>query len=202
MSFYTSGDENYFSIDDILATNERIPCRLELPLYKLGFLDSSSESNHLLAGHKIDLPFWLAESLHNRHIISIDLPKVYREAYREILLADANAVDLHKMGPYFYLFGQHLMSFPHRDKVEISKILSKTFRTRFRRIMDSSQNSLNDNSSCLKSNLDRTEEELFNVGKKAMMEFNGWQTRQTERISTSDLVVIHKKRKRTNLESM
>ena len=28
--------DSYFSLDDILATNEKIPCKVELPIYRLG----------------------------------------------------------------------------------------------------------------------------------------------------------------------
>ena len=28
--------ENYYSLDDILATNEKIPSKIEMPIYRLG----------------------------------------------------------------------------------------------------------------------------------------------------------------------
>jgi len=36
--------EDYFSIDDILSTQERIRCQLLVDIPKLGFLESSSAS--------------------------------------------------------------------------------------------------------------------------------------------------------------
>lgn len=33
---FVFAEEQYFSIDDILATNERIPCRFEVGVHKLG----------------------------------------------------------------------------------------------------------------------------------------------------------------------
>ena len=49
-----------------------------------GYLDPSNTSEHLLAGTKIELPFWLARKLSSRkrHFASIELPKAYRDGYR------------------------------------------------------------------------------------------------------------------------
>lgn len=49
---------NYFSIEDIFVTQEKIPCTVEQPLNHLGFLDPSSESADLKAGQDVELPLW------------------------------------------------------------------------------------------------------------------------------------------------
>ena len=36
----------------------------------------------------------------------VQVPKTYREVYREIMTADPLVVDLHKQGPYYYEFGR------------------------------------------------------------------------------------------------
>ena len=92
-----------------------------------GYLDPSSESDDLLPGTKLDLPCWMARGLcsRQRHIVSVESPKQYRTAYRQILTADANVVDLHKLGPYFYRFGSHLLNFEHPDAADIAKCLLK-----------------------------------------------------------------------------
>ncbi|KFM61684.1 DNA replication complex GINS protein PSF3, partial [Stegodyphus mimosarum] len=190
---FVLAEEQYFSIDDILATNERIPCRFEVPVHKLGFLDPSSGSPDLAQGTKLELPLWMAQALQNRHIIAVEVPRVYREAYREILNADASVVDLHKMGPYFYHFGLYLLRFSHHDSEDICKILNQTFRNRFRKLMDTSQNSLKEDAATLTSNLDRTEIALFNLGYKSLHDLKSWQCRKNQKILTADLVVNHKK---------
>lgn len=197
---FVFAEEQYFSIDDILATNERVPCRFEVAVNKLGFLDPSSESPDIAQGTKLDLPFWLAQSLHRQRIISVDMPKIYREAYREILNADANVVDLHKMGPYFYQFGLHLLGFQHPEAEDISRMLSETFRNRFRKLMDASQNSLEEDATSLTACLDRTEIAIFSLGHKSLLDFKQWQARELKKIATADLVVNHRKRKRAILE--
>lgn len=90
-----------------------------------GYLDSSSESEHLQPGTKLELPFWMARALcsRKRHIVSVDLPKQYKEGYREIFSADPTMVDLHKLGPYFYNYGSQLLQFELPETPDVSKSL-------------------------------------------------------------------------------
>ena len=41
--------------------------------------------------------------------MSVDVPKTFKEVFREIMSADPLVVDLHKLGPYYYEFARHLM---------------------------------------------------------------------------------------------
>ena len=103
---------NYFSIEDILATQERVPIETESELKNLGFLDQGADNVDLARGTKLELPFWCVEGLKSnqaRSYISVDIPKTFKEIFREIMSADPNVVDLHKMGPYYYEFGRHLI---------------------------------------------------------------------------------------------
>ena len=90
-----------------------------------GYLDPSTESEHIMAGTKMELPHWLAQAICSRrkHTVSMDLPKQYREGYRQILSADSNVVDLHKAGPYFYVFGTQLLQFEHPDSFDVAKTM-------------------------------------------------------------------------------
>lgn len=198
---FVLAEEEYFSIDDILATSEKVPATFEYPVHNMGYLDPSSDSPDLLPGTKLELPLWLAQGLYNRRIVSLELPKNYRKLYREILEADANVVDLHKLGPYFYHFGLYLLRFHFADVEEVSTMLNQTFRNRFRHLMDSSHNSLDEDKNALTSNFDRTELALFNLGQKSLYELQHWQTRKLQKIATADMVVNHKKRKRAVLEA-
>lgn len=73
-------------------------------------MNLSTEDNDLKVGTTLELPVWLINQLTagRQPVVSADLPKVYREAYREILKADASAIDLHKFGFYFYELGSHV----------------------------------------------------------------------------------------------
>ncbi|XP_076469881.1 DNA replication complex GINS protein PSF3-like [Babylonia areolata] len=194
--------EDYFNLDDILATNERIPCRVEMPIHRLGYLDQTTDDSTLQPGTNLELPFWLARSLcsRRRHIVSVEVPRPYRLSYREVFKADPNVVDLHKLGPYFYQFGSHLLSFQNPDAQEVANSLLKTFQGRFRRIMDSSQNALHQDTSYLTEKLDEGEKKIFKAGQQGLHDFELWERRQTEKLKTSTMVLKHLKRKRAIVE--
>lgn len=71
----------------------------------------------------MEMPLWLAKGLdeRKRHVISVELPKVYREAWRTVFGADANVVDLHKMGPYYYGLGSQMLHFENAENPEIAQ---------------------------------------------------------------------------------
>lgn len=51
----------------------------------------------------------------------MDLPKIYKDAYREILNADACTVDMHKLGQHFYELGCYVAK--HDIKGEVASTL-------------------------------------------------------------------------------
>ena len=110
--FKSSYCPNYFSIEDILATQERVPCEVETDLKNLGFLDPGSDNQDLARGTKLELPYWCVDGLRSnqsRSYLTVDIPKTFKEVFREIMSADPLVVDLHKLGPYYYEFGRHLI---------------------------------------------------------------------------------------------
>ncbi|XP_070574848.1 DNA replication complex GINS protein PSF3-like [Ptychodera flava] len=199
---YGNNADNYFNIDDILATQEKIPCKVEQSILRLGFLDSSSDTRDIQPGTKLDLPFWLASSLctRRRRIVSVDMPKCYKDGSREILKADANVVDLHKTGPYYYAFGTKLLHFDNPEVRDIAESLLQTFISRFRKIMDSAQNAYNEDTTHLTSKLDESERSVFKAGQQGLNDFQRWQKGQTMKITTSEMVANYRKRKRAAME--
>ncbi|GCC26434.1 DNA replication complex GINS protein PSF3 isoform X7 [Chiloscyllium punctatum] len=196
-------EENFFSLDDILMTQEKVPCRTLMLLPRLGFLDKSSEADLIPEGTKMELPLWMAKGLCDpkRRIISAGTPKVYQGSWRTIFSADAKVVDLHKLGPYYYAFGTQLLHFNNPENTEIAQTILQTFVTRFRRIMDSSQNAYNEDTSSLVAHLDELERELFQAGQRGLNEFQKWEKGQAEQITTSNLVQSYGKRKFADMEA-
>lgn len=66
--------------------------------------------------------------------------------------------------------------------------------------MDSSQNAANEDASPLTGKLDHIERQVFSAGRKGIREFLRWEAGNTSKLTTSDTVVNHKKRKRSVLE--
>ena len=62
--------------------------------------------------------------------------------------------------------------------------------------MDDSQNSLHQDITKLTAKLDELEREMFRCGQKGLHDFQRWETRATEKLTTSTMVLNHRKRKR------
>ncbi|NWY90453.1 PSF3 protein, partial [Loxia curvirostra] len=208
-------EENFFSLDDILMSQEKLPGRAESALPRLALLmgQGASSTESIPEGSKLEIPLWLAKGLHDskRRIISVELPKIYKEAWRTVFSADANVVDLHKMGPYYYGFGSQLLNFENPENPEIAQTILQatvsdsvcslqTFVARFRRIMDSSQNAYNEDTSALVARLDELERALFQVGQKGLNDFQCWEKGQASQITASSLVQNYGKRKLTEVD--
>ncbi|TRZ25943.1 hypothetical protein HGM15179_001290 [Zosterops borbonicus] len=118
-------EENFLSLDDILMSQEKLPGRAESSLPRLAVLlgQGAGSAESIPEGSKLEIPLWLAKGLHDskRRIISVELPKIYKEAWRTVFSADANVVDLHKMGPYYYGFGSQLLNFENPENPEIAQ---------------------------------------------------------------------------------
>ncbi|XP_009931050.2 DNA replication complex GINS protein PSF3 [Opisthocomus hoazin] len=168
---------------------------------KLAFLCRHGEGGFwcflLVQGSKLEVPLWLANGLHDskRRIIAVELPKMYKEAWRTVFSADTNVVDLHKMGPYYYGLGSQLLNFDNPKNPEIAHTGLQTFVSHFRRIVDSSQNTYNEDTSVLVARLDELERTLFRAGQKGLNDFQCWEKGQASQITASSLVQNYGKRK-------
>ena len=147
---FVASSSQYFSLDDILASQERMPLTIKQDLPQLGFLDSQSHYQNdptiLTNGTKLELPLWMAKSLKAQGRAKLDLPQTWGINQRNIITADANVLDLHKYGPFFYQSGCHIVKLVSKghnldeEAETIATILVDTLTKRFRRIMDASAN--------------------------------------------------------------
>lgn len=62
---------SYLDIDQILAEEERFPCKFLVEAPTLGQLDPTNAGygNPLPIGSRVELPLWLAESLQTRKMV-------------------------------------------------------------------------------------------------------------------------------------
>ena len=192
----------YYDLDDIITMQEKVPVKFELPCYRLGFLDPSTTNEHLDSGTKMEIPCWLALKLctGRRLIASVELPKIYNGAYREIFKADANVLDLHKMGPYFFRFGTRLLHFQHRDSGDVARAMLEVFVKRFRKVMDASHNASHQDVVKIKQKLDEFEIALFESGQSTLHDHNAWLKGHVGQLTISNTVSIQRKRKRAEME--
>ena len=190
---------DFLSCEDISAQSQKVTCSFLRNVTGIGFLDPSAELSDVAAGTKLELPLWLAKVLLARKLVDVEIPKGYNETYREILEADAAVVDLHKLGPDFYTFGQHLLSLDVKDGADIARSLVSAFHQRFHLILDYAMNSsLDTQAEVLKfqGQLDNSELLLLNSGRKAADSFKQWENRTCDRMKATDMVsTLNKKKK-------
>ncbi|OTB12024.1 hypothetical protein K445DRAFT_321512 [Daldinia sp. EC12] len=130
---------SYYDIDAILTDAEKVPCKFELDVPELGYLDNNP-SQPLKAGTSIGLPLWLAEplALTNRSpnnpedgsnsFVTLDLPPSLSNEVMSALKADPRAVPLRDQSHNFYGLGTRMLDV--FEEAEICAILRRTFVTR------------------------------------------------------------------------
>ncbi|CAG4947559.1 unnamed protein product [Colias eurytheme] len=165
----------------------------------MGFLDPSCTDEDLKAGTNLEIPLWLAESLSSRRppLCNVDLPKVYKETYREIFNADACTVDLHKLSQYFYELGCYIAK--HDIKGEVASTLVNTFRQRFRMILSASVSTDSVNAVQPLSASERVRTAAAMTTEKAL---SAWLKRGDCPLTTANMVANHRKRKRAEMEML
>ncbi|KAI8419967.1 hypothetical protein MSG28_008572 [Choristoneura fumiferana] len=186
-------NNSYLSILDILVTNERVPCRFLHDLPKMGFMDPSAAEDDLKAGATLDVPLWLAENFNSScriPLLTVDLPKIYKDAYREILNADACTVDMQKLGQHFYELGCYVAK---------HDIKGETFRQRFRMLMSASVSSDSIGSIQPLSASERKRAAAAAATERAL---SGWLQRGDCPLTTANMVANHRKRKRAEMEML
>lgn len=197
--------ENYFSLDDILATQERIPITTRVDLPQLGFLDSStvhqSDPTLLPAQTKLQLPYWMVKALKGKGPVTrieVELPQTWSSTQRRIISAGPAVVDLNRLAPYFYESGRHLMSLvrDHRDCEDVGAVLVETLTKRFRKIADASANADARDTLVNTESLDQLERGLYQQGQRSMRRQEDWCKRRTGHMHTAAMVQRHRKLKR------
>lgn len=189
---------NYYSIDDIMVTQERIPCRALRPLLQLGFLDSSEKSENLEPNQQLELPLWYLMQQDERNPdFGLQVPDIFTSAYKEIYKADANFVELGKLNKFYYDLGMYLCKFETGD--DLAEMLYDTAQERVKGLKDMCNNVSNENLMDNKK-LEHMERMLYEVGIRSHKMFADWLQEKSVNIKSTELVTNHRKRKRDALD--
>ncbi|XP_058461867.1 DNA replication complex GINS protein PSF3 [Malaya genurostris] len=185
---------NYYSINDLMITQERIPCRALQNLYGLGFLDTSEKSENLEPNHQLELPLWyLLQQDERNPNFQLVVPEIFTTAYKEIYKADANYVELGKLNKFYYELGMYLCKFEAGD--DLAGMLFDTAQERVKGIKDMCNNVSNENLTDNKK-LEYMERILYEAGSKSHKMFADWLQEKSVNIKSTELVTNHRKRKR------
>ncbi|KAH8273516.1 hypothetical protein KR018_009545, partial [Drosophila ironensis] len=206
---------NYYSIEDIFVTQEKVECRVNTKLQRMGFLDAGAETDDLEPGRTINLPLWYIKELKvNNAYFTVAVPDIYRNVHKAVCEAETTHIELGRLHPYFYEFGRYLT--PYDRNHVVGRIIFETLRQRVRHLLDISKSDRDGAKS--EHRLDSIEAKLHEAGVRTNSQvgfpllpllfplqftspFDGlqyidWLQMTGNRIRTSELVEEHQKKRR------
>ncbi|OSX69095.1 hypothetical protein BU14_1867s0002, partial [Porphyra umbilicalis] len=148
-------EDDYFDIDAILATSDPVFCAFSVAADGLAYLDPASAlastltptsglptasaavplTNTLPAGLRVGLPYWLAETLAERSLVTLELPRPYDGRARAELIADAPHVALADRASHYYRWGARLGGLLDGE-AGLAPLLAASWAARAWRIVD------------------------------------------------------------------
>ncbi|CAH7690027.1 hypothetical protein BY996DRAFT_7949940 [Phakopsora pachyrhizi] len=139
--------EDYYSLDLLIATNQRIPCQFNLTVPGMGHLEGSNQRD-IQANSVVEIPIWLASVLitsdndddydDQQGFVKVQIPKQFNSTIRNALYASAKSVNLRTLASNFngawYESGKVLLEMIE-DK-NLREVLHKTLSSRMMDVMD------------------------------------------------------------------
>ncbi|XP_063930275.1 DNA replication complex GINS protein PSF3-like [Zophobas morio] len=169
------GMKDYYSLEEIIITEEHISSTLLTDVKGFGFLDPSSAEIYLRAGAKIDLPLWMVDVLTARNFIKSDIPKIFSDKYQERLHAGAQVIPLSGWCTHYYRLGILVTKLLKLEN--LAGLLKEVFRVRFRHIILSDHSTETDSREMAKS-LTSMEQLLVNCKLRSQTNFMAWRKRK------------------------
>ncbi|KAG6886927.1 hypothetical protein C0992_001611 [Termitomyces sp. T32_za158] len=133
-------DQDYFSIDSILAGNQVIAA---INFVTLELILAAGVEDTIAALSKIQIPIWLAYVLIYSDWADFNIPTAFGPRVRNALKAEARSVRLTGLvgaGGLWYGFGKTISDILAEEQAnEFSEMLTKTFRARLIEVIDQAQ---------------------------------------------------------------
>ncbi|KAI6105729.1 hypothetical protein F5141DRAFT_1189513 [Pisolithus sp. B1] len=167
-------DNDYFSIDAILAENQKIQCTFKVDVPEIKALA------------KLPIPMWLAYIILLSEWADLTIPAPFGPRVRNALKADPRSVRLSALvgaGGLWYGFGKMIMDILDDEQANImSDVLTKAFRGRLTEVIDQAQHfatlgvagSAVDAAQSFREGLDGTERELFALAQESSKRTKRW----------------------------
>lgn len=180
---------SFLDIDQILAEEERLTCEFSVDAKDLGMLDPSIGTSDLPAHSKVDLPLWLAQTLAEKNMVEITIPKDFGANRRDEIMAGPSAMQFPN---YFFDVGLKLCRIT-RDG-DLQRTLRIAFSSdRYRTLMMRSLSGGHDDDHTeYLQQLTSIEGQLFHAGHKASLDLAQWRLRQGSILRQAP--ILYKKR--------
>ena len=127
-------------IDTLLGEEERLPCTFLVDGADMGSLDPTLNTVDLPAKSRVSLPLWLANTLAEKQIVQMELPKHFGIRMREDIRAGPEAIRLRDFSFYFFEVGlklgavtqDHNLLMTLRQAISGDRFKAVTYHTLFR----------------------------------------------------------------------
>lgn len=182
-------NSDYFSVDAILAENQKVQCTFRQKIPDMGHLGGGSERD-ISESQKIQLPVWLAYTVLYSQWANFNIPGPFSQRVRNALRADACSVRLSNQvgaGSTWYGFGKTIVDLLDDEQAaDLSQLLSSTFRSRLPEITDQahhfaalnsasgSGHKSNDTAQLFREGLDVVEREIFALAQESAKRTKKW----------------------------
>ncbi|KAL9933204.1 hypothetical protein V8E36_007922 [Tilletia maclaganii] len=126
----------YWDPAEILVDGQKLVCTFQVDVPGLGHLQSNEQKN-IKANSRVDLPFWLAETLALHGHVTLNVPKTYSTRVRSALDANPRSVNLRNLHPSWYEFATRMGTM--MDDSELIDAVSKTYAARLPQVYEQAQ---------------------------------------------------------------
>ncbi|KAF9057401.1 hypothetical protein BJ165DRAFT_1378995 [Panaeolus papilionaceus] len=179
---------DYFSIDSILAENQKIQCTFKEQLPHMGHLGGGSERD-ISVNSKVQLPLWLAYTVIYSNWAEFNIPTPFSTRVRNALKAEPCSVRLSNLvgaGGLWYGFGKAIMDILSDEQAnEMSAMLTAAFSGRLPELIDQAQHFAalgrgggggpsGNVAQGFREGLDTTERELFSLAQECAKQIKLW----------------------------
>ncbi|MBW0488535.1 hypothetical protein O181_028250 [Austropuccinia psidii MF-1] len=144
--------DDYYSLDILLAENQKIPCIFNIGVPGMGYIEGTNQRD-IQPHTPLEIPFWLASVLiqsqeeqtqesqpesSSSNYLTIQIPKSFNNRIRNALSASAKNVNLKNLalhsGGAWYQCGKVLLEMIEDN--HLKQVLHQTLTTRLTDIMD------------------------------------------------------------------
>ncbi|KAF5333299.1 hypothetical protein D9611_002228 [Ephemerocybe angulata] len=181
-------ENDYFSIEAILAENQKVQCTFKHEIPNMGHLGGGTDRDIAVLS-KIQIPMWLAYIIIYSDWADFNIPTPFGLKVRNALKAEATSVRLSNLvgsGGLWYGFGKMIMDMLSEDQAgEMSEMMTKAFKARVVELVDQAQHfaaigaggsggSSGDVAQSFREGLDSTEREIFSLAQASAKRMKAW----------------------------
>ncbi|KZS97639.1 GINS complex, Psf3 component [Sistotremastrum niveocremeum HHB9708] len=177
-------EDSYYSIDAILAENQKLQCTFKHSVPGLGYLEGG-DAKDIKESDRVQLAYWLAlRPLLQTGSADFTIPASFSQRVQNALNAEPRSVRLSSLvggGGHWYALGRMIAQLlDHKEATQLAGLLNKTFQQRLIDLMDQAQHFGGSSTTSgqggedFREGFDATERELFALAQDSTRATKVW----------------------------